>query len=353
MIDLRSDTVSKPTQAMRRAIYDAEVGDNCFGDDADTSRLEAYCAEYFGMPEALFMTGGTLSNQVAMKTLTQPGDEVVVHSAYHINFFEAAATSAFSGVNFNLLDSEDGLYTAKDLERIHRTKARWNANYAAPRVVVVENTVGSKGGTVFPLAEMADIARWSRRVGARVYLDGARILHACAATGIDVKDYTQHVDAMAVCMSKALGAPIGSVLLGDSAFIAQARKYRKWFGGDMHQSGIAAAGALHAMRHHVERLGDDHDNVRLLHESLADIPRIACTYRGTNMLYVDVAGLGVAAAQLVDELRAEGVLCLAWDDRTLRFVSCLDVDRKAMRRAADIVGSCLGHHAQPRVLAVS
>lgn len=353
MIDLRSDTVSKPTLAMRKAIYDAEVGDNCFGDDADTLRLEAHCAEYFGMEEALFMTGGTLSNQVAMKTLTQPGDEIVLHSAYHINFFEAAATSTFSGVNFNLLDSEDGLYTVADLERIHRTKARWNSSYASPRVVVIENTVGSKGGTVFPLGEMENIAGWGRRVGARIYLDGARILHASAATGIDVKDYTQHVDAMAVCMSKSLGAPIGSVLLGNSDFIAQARKYRKWFGGDMHQSGIAAAGALHAMRHHVERLHEDHDNIRLLHESLAGLPRIARTYRGTNMLYVDVGGLGIAAAQLVDELRAEGVLCLAWNDRTLRFVTCLDVDAKAARRAADIIESCLGHHAQPRVFAIS
>ncbi|GAB3260455.1 threonine aldolase family protein [Chitinimonas naiadis] len=353
MIDLRSDTVSKPTLAMRKAIYDAEVGDNCFGDDADTLRLEAYCAEYFGMEQALFMTGGTLSNQVAMKALTQPGDEVVLHCAYHINFFEAASTSAFSGVNFNLLDSEDGLYGAADLDRIYHSKARWNANYALPRVVVIENTVGSRGGTVFSPNGMADITRWAHCAGAKVYLDGARILHASAASGVGVQQYTRHADAMAVCMSKALGAPIGSVLLGDAEFIANARKYRKWFGGDMHQSGIAAAGALYAMRNHIERLPEDHDNVRFLYDVLSGVPGITCTWRGTNMLLVDVSELGVPANELVAALRRKEVLCLAWDDCTLRFMSCLDIDRKTMRRAADIIGACLARYTTPSLMALS
>ncbi|WP_080418886.1 threonine aldolase family protein [Burkholderia ubonensis] len=353
MIDLRSDTVSKPTAAMRKAIYEAEVGDNCFGDDADTLRLEAYCADYFGMPGALFMTSGTLSNQVAVKALTRPGDEVILHRAYHINFFEAASTSAFSGVNFNLLDSEDGLYSVADLDRIDCSKARWNSNYALPTLVVIENTVGSSGGTVFPVSTMADIARWAHGRRAKVYLDGARILHASAATGIDVKQYTQHVDAMAVCMSKGLGAPIGSVLLGDVEFIEQARKYRKWFGGDLHQSGVAAAGALYAMRNHVERLMEDHDNIKFLYEALKDIPRVRCIYRGTNMLIVRVDELGVSASELVEELRHDGVLCLAWDDRTLRFMSCLDVSRQSMRQAAEVIQSSLAHRAQPRILSMS
>ncbi|WP_321887639.1 threonine aldolase family protein [Paraburkholderia bannensis] len=341
MIDLRSDTVSKPTEAMRRAIYEADVGDNCFGDDRDTLRLEEYCADYFGKPEALFMASGTLSNQVAVRALTQPGDEVVIHRAYHINFFEAAATSAFSGVNFNLLDSEDGLYSVADLDCVYNSKARRNSNYALPKLVVVENTVGSRGGTVFPLTTIADIANWAHTRGAKVYLDGARILHASAATGIDVKQYTRHVDAIAVCMSKGLGAPIGSVLLGDAEFIAHARKYRKWFGGDLHQSGMAASGALYAMKHHVERLTEDHENVKLLYESLQDIPKIRCIYRGTNMLIVRVDELGVTADVLAEDLRSNDVLCLAWDEKTLRFMSCLDVDRQSMQRAAAIVRSIL------------
>lgn len=337
-IDLRSDTVSRPTAAMRQAIAAAEVGDACFDDDPDTRRLEAWCADHFGMPAALFMVSGTQSNQVALKALTHPGDEVVLHAACHINFFESAATSAFSGVNFNLVHSEDGTFGAEDCERLYRTKARWNANYAAPRVVVLENTVGSRGGTVFPLERFAAVAGWAHERGAQVYLDGARLLHACLAAGLPPTAYTRHVDAMAVCLSKGLGAPIGSVLMGSAAFITQARRCRKWFGGDMHQSGILAAAGLHALQHHQPRLRADHAHMAALHERLrAALPGLACTYRGTNMLYLDVAPLGRPADEHVQALARRGVLCLAWDDRTLRFMTCLDVSHDDMRRAADAI----------------
>jgi threonine aldolase len=337
MIDLRSDTVSRPTAEMRAAIYRAEVGDNCFGDDKETRALEEFAAAFFGKPAALFVISGTQSNQVAIKTLTRPGDEVLLHGSYHINFFESAATSAFSGVNFNLVRSDDGVFTADDCDRLYATKARWSAMYAMPRVVALENTVGACGGTIFPLDELVRVASWGRQHGATIYLDGARLLHASVSTGISVREFTRHIDALAVCFSKGLGAPAGSVLLGDAAFIEEAKRIRKWFGGDLHQSGILAAGARYGLEHHVERLVEDHDNVAYLYQRLRHLPAIECVYRGTNMMFVRTDRLAASADDVRKTLEHRGVRCLAWDTRTLRFMSCLDVRRDDMRHAADTI----------------
>jgi threonine aldolase len=345
IIDLRSDTVSKPTAPMRAAMYHADVGDNCFGDDRETRMLEDLAADYFGKPAGLFTIGGTQSNQIAIKTLTRPGDEILLHAGYHLNYFESAPTSAFSGVNFNLVHSDDGVFTVDACDRLYATKARWSSTYALPRVVVLENTVGACGGTVFPLDDLARVAEWGRRHGARIYLDGARLLHACVATGHTVREFTRHVDALAVCFSKALGAPAGSVLLGETAFIEEARRIRKWFGGDLHQSGILAAGARYGLSHHVQRLAEDHDNVAYLHRRIRHLPNVECIYRGTNILYVRTDRLHVSADVVRDALERRGVLCLAWDNRTLRFMSCLDVGRGDMVRAAEAIVDVLSLQA--------
>jgi threonine aldolase len=343
MIDLRSDTVSLPTPEMRAAIAGAQMGDDCFGNDRTTRELEAYCADYFGKEAALFTTGGTQSNQIAMKALTNPGDEIIINAAYHINFFEAAATSTFSGVNFNLLHSEDGSMTREAVEDIFATKARWNNNYAMPRVIVLENTVGSKGGTVLDLTEMQSIHAYAHDRGATLYLDGARILHAVAATGISARHYASACDCLSMCFSKSLGAPVGSIMVGTRDFIARARRYRKWFGGDMHQSGIVAAAATYAIRHNTDRLHLDHENAEVIYMGTKDLPGINATWRGTNMVYVDVAGLGTTADIAAQTLRANGVDCLAWDDSSVRFVTHLDIDRNMATRAAGIIRQTLSY----------
>lgn len=346
MIDLRSDTVSLPDAGMRKAMADAAMGDDCFGDDPTTRELEAHCADLFGKDAALFTTGGTQSNQIAMKTLTRPGDEVVINAAYHINFFEAASTSAFSGVNFNLVYSDDGTTTRRDLERIYDTKARWNANYALPRVVVLENTVGSKGGTVLSLEDMAAVKAYASSLGATLYLDGARLLHAAAATATPVRRYAETADCLAMCFSKSLGAPVGSILAGPRDVIDRARKYRKWFGGDMHQAGVVAAGALYAIKHNAGRLHEDHENARLIHQAIAGIGGIDGTYRGTNMVYVDVGRIGVPAGRVAAVLEDRGVRCLAWNDRLVRFVTHINIGRGDAERAAGIIRQTLAEAAQ-------
>lgn len=341
MIDLRSDTVSLPSPAMRQAMAQADVGDDCFGDDRATRELEAFCADFFGKEAALFTTGGTQSNQIAMKVLTNPGDEIVINGAYHINFFEAAATSAFSGVNFNLVHSEDGTVTCAQLQDVFGTKARWNANYALPKVVVLENTVGSKGGTVLDLTEMQRIHRYAEGQGATLYLDAARILHAVSATGVSAKRYAAACDCLSMCFSKSLGAPVGSIMVGTQEFIDDARKYRKWFGGDMHQSGVVAAGASYAILNNVARLGLDHENAKLIYDAIAAIPGVKATYRGTNMVLADVSGLSVPASVATQTIRDRGVDCLAWNDDVVRFVTHINIDQPMARRAASIVQKSL------------
>lgn len=334
MIDLRSDTVTQPTQGMRRAMYEAEVGDDCFGDDPSVRALEAHCAELFGKPAAMFTIGGTQSNQIAMKTLGQPGDEVILEAGAHINYYESAATATFSGLNFSLVHAAHGVFDVADVERLQASKCRWNANYALPRVVVMENTLGCHAGRVFPLEVMQRVAEHAHAIGAAAFLDGARLLHACTATGIAAHQWAQPVDLLATCLSKALGAPVGSVLVGSEALIQRARRYRKWFGGDMHQSGVLAAAGLYALQHHVERLHEDHAMAQQLARRLQDIDDAEVTYGGTNMVLVDVAALGVSPFEFVDRLKALGVAALPCLPTHVRFVphlgnSAADIDTAA------------------------
>ncbi|KPW89939.1 hypothetical protein BVY11_28390 [Pseudomonas amygdali pv. morsprunorum] len=350
-IDLRSDTVTKPTDGMRKAIYNAEVGDDCFGEDPSVKALEEYCAQYFQKEAALFTTGGTLSNQLAIKAMTRPGDEIFLDASYHINFYEAAATSAFSGVNFSLTRHEDGLFDVSDLQQLYASKCRWNQNYALPRVVVVENTLGCKGGGVFPLAQMNQVFSYAKEIGAYRYLDGARILHASIATGIDVTSYTHDADLLSMCLSKGLGAPVGSIMMGSHDLIQQAKKYRKWFGGDQHQSGMMAAAGLYAMRNHIERLIEDHEHAALLHRELSSIEETRSGYKGTNMVTLDISALGLTPLHFAELLRERGVGVLPYNDREVRLIPHINTDRAQVLKAAELIKTQVSEliHAVERV----
>lgn len=338
MIDLRSDTVTQPTPGMRRAMHDAEVGDDCFGDDPSVRELEARCAALFGKPAALFTIGGTQSNQIAMKTLTQPGDEVILEAGAHINYYESAATAAFSGLNFSLVHSDSGVFDVADIERLRASKCRWNANYALPRVVVLENTLGCHAGRVFPRATFQRVAAHAHAIGAAAFLDGARVLHAYTATGVTAAEWAAPVDLLAMCLSKGLGAPVGSVLVGSEALIQRARRFRKWFGGDMHQSGVLAAAGLYALDHHVERLHEDHAMALQLARRLQDLDDAHVVYGGTNMVLLDVGRRGVDPMAFVERLKALGVAALPCLPTQVRFVPHLgntprDIDTAAAQVA--------------------
>ncbi|PYB86319.1 threonine aldolase family protein [Pseudomonas soli] len=347
-IDLRSDTVTKPTEGMRKAIYEAEVGDDCFGEDPSVSALERYCADYFQKEAALFTTGGTLSNQLAIKAMTRPGDEIFLDASYHINYYESASTSAFSGVNFSLTQHDDGLFDVADLERLHASKCRWSQNYATPRVVVVENTLGCKGGGIFPLEQMNQVFAYAERIGAYRYLDGARILHASIATGIDVTSYTDNADLLSMCLSKGLGAPVGSIMMGSRELIQQAKKYRKWFGGDQHQSGMMAAAGLYAMRNNIERLAEDHEHAALLHAQFADVDEARSGYKGTNMVTLDISRLGVTPMRFAELLKERGVGALPYNDKEIRLVPHINIDRAQIIKAAELIKAQVGELAHAK-----
>ena len=264
-IDLRSDTITQPTPAMREAMARAEVGDDVFGDDPTVTRLEARTAEILGKEAAVFTPSGTMANQLALRAHTEPGDEILVDGNAHIYYYETGAPAALAGVMCRCLPGVRGLFTVADVEAALRPA---DQHFAPTKLVCLENTHNRGGGSVWPMERIREIADVSRARGLRLHLDGARLWNAAVATGIPERDYAAHFDSVSVCFSKGLGAPIGSALCGTREFIQRARRFRKMYGGGMRQAGIIAAGALHALEHHRARLAEDHANARALAEEI-------------------------------------------------------------------------------------
>jgi len=337
-IDLRSDTVTRPTPAMRRAMAEAEVGDDVFGDDPTVAALERASAEILGKEAALFVPSGTMANQLAVRLHTQSGDEMLLEAESHIFWYEAGGPAALSGVSCRVLAGDRGVFGADAVRAALRPD---DVHFPPTRLLAVENTHNRGGGKVWPLDTLRAVCRASRDAGLRTHLDGARLWNATAATGIPEAMYAADFDTVSVCFSKGLGAPMGSVLAGTAEDIARARRFRKQFGGGMRQAGIVAAGALHALNHHRARLTDDHALARSLAVGLTGIPGIRVAVEGveTNMVYFDLES-GDARA-LVGALKAQGVLLLATGPRTLRAVTSLAVDANGVARAVEVIRAAL------------
>lgn len=321
-IDLRSDTITQPTPAMREAMARAEVGDDVFGDDPTVAQLEARVAEILGKEAAVFTPSGTMANQLALRSHTEPGDEILVDGNAHIHYYEAGAPAALAGVMCRCLPGVRGVFAAADVEDALRPA---DQHFAPTKLVCVENTHNRGGGHVWPMERIREIAEVSRRHGLRLHLDGARLWNAAVATNIPERDYAAHFDSVSVCFSKGLGAPVGSALCGPREFIQRARRFRKMFGGGMRQAGIVAAGALHALENHRPRLAEDHANARALAEGLAHLPGLELdpdTVR-TNMVLFRVRTL--PAATLTGALDQAGVRVLAVGRDTIRAVTNLMV----------------------------
>ena len=265
MIDLRSDTITQPTPAMRKVMAKAQVGDDVFGDDPTVNALEAYVAELLGKEEAVYMPSGTMTNQVALRVHTEAGDEIILESEAHIYYYEGGGPAALSGAMCRLIQGQKGIFTAEDLRCALRPE---DIHFPATKLVCLENTHNRGGGRIFPLQTMREISQVCQEHDFKLHLDGARFWNACVATGISEAEYAQPFDTVSVCFSKGLGAPIGSALVGAKDLMKRARRFRKMFGGGMRQAGIIAAGALYALKHHRERLQEDHNNARLLAEGL-------------------------------------------------------------------------------------
>ena len=322
MIDLRSDTVTQPTAGMRRAMAEARVGDDVLGDDPTVKALEERTAELLGAEAALYMASGTMSNQVAIRAHTEPGDEILVDANAHCTWYEAGGPAALSGVSCHPLPGVRGIYSAGDVLAALRPA---NVHYPVTKLLCIENTHNRGGGSVWPIERIDEVARAACEHGLRMHLDGARLWNASAATGIAERRYAACFDSISVCFSKGLGAPVGSALAGSRAFIERARRFRKMFGGGMRQAGIIAAGALYALDHHRDRLVEDHANARRLAEALAVLPAIDLdpSTVQTNILYFRARA--VPAERLVSQLADAGVLVLATGPDTLRAVTHLDV----------------------------
>jgi threonine aldolase len=339
MIDLRSDTITRPTAAMREAMAQAEVGDDVLGDDPTVQALEAEVARITGKQAALFVPSGTMGNQLAIATQTRPGDDVIVGEGAHLVGHEGAAGAALSGVQFSVA-GRGGLFGPDEVDAAVQPRADW-----APRtsLVAIENTHNRAGGSVWPLRLARGVAERARALGLASHLDGARIWNASVAGGQDVATLCAPFDTTSVCFSKGLGAPVGSAFCGPLALVQEGRRLRRRWGGAMRQAGVLAAAAMHALTHHRQRLAEDHANARVLAERLATAAtgrgaRVDLAHVETNLVLIDV---DVPAELVVREARELGVLLMAAATTRLRAVTHLDVSRSDVERAADVIGRAL------------
>jgi len=335
IIDLRSDTVTRPTPEMRAAMAAAEVGDDVYGEDPTVNLLEKRAAEIFGREAGLFVPTGTMGNQIAIRTLTKPGQEVICESRSHILDWEMATTAVFSGCLVRAIPTERGTLTWADIEPVIFRKGSFRA---ATGLIEIENTANLTGGRCTSLAVMEEIWANAKERGLPVHLDGARIFNASTALGMDVKTLTRGFDTVMFCLSKGLCAPVGSMLVGSAERMAQARIYRKALGGGMRQVGILAAAGLIALEQMPVRLHEDHANARLLAEALANIECVDIDLDSveTNIVLFEVRG-PVAAKELVARMKERGVLASSLGPDSIRLVTHRDVSRDDCVRAAEVM----------------
>jgi len=315
MIDLRSDTVTRPGEGMRRAMFEAEVGDDVFGEDPTAVRLQETVADMLGKESALFVSSGVMGNQLALRIHTEPGDEVICEAGCHVANYESGAPGVLSGVQLRTVQGERGIMTAPQVEAAVRPGAYWEPR---PRLVALENTHNKAGGVVQPMPVVRDIASVARKRGLALHLDGARIWNASVRLGVTERELAAPFDTVSVCLSKGLGAPVGSVLAGPAPLIERARRFRKMWGGGMRQVGVLAAAGLYALRHHREDLALDHERARRLAKGLAELDafRIDPGTVETNIVMFDTAR-GTADAVL-SALREDGILMVAFGPSTIR-----------------------------------
>jgi threonine aldolase len=339
-IDMRSDTVTKPTPQMREAMANAEVGDDMSGEDPTVNRLEALVAELLGKEAAVYACSGTQSNQMGVRTHCLPGDELLIESTGHIANFEQGAPAALSGVTCRLINGQYGILDVLDLEGKIRSD---NQHFGRTRLVCVENTTNVGGGRVYPQENVDRICHWAHHHGLKVHLDGARLFNAVVASGATAAQICRHVDTVSICFSKGLGCPMGSILVGTREDIARARRVRKLFGGALRQAGIVAAAALYALEHHVERLSIDHENARAFASEISRIDGITLDPPDveTNLVFFNLDPELGNAGQLAARLKEHRVRINATGPQRLRACAHLDVNRDAVLHAARAVARAL------------
>ena len=336
-IDLRSDTVTKPTAGMRRAMAEAEVGDDVLGDDPTVKRLEAKTAELLGKEAAVFVPSGTMANQIGIGVHTQPGDELLCADTSHVYVWEAGGIARLSGVTARTFEGDGGLLSLDDVREAIRPAD--DVHYVRTRLICLENTHNRGGGRIHPITDIAEISRWAREHNLARHLDGARLMNAVVASGCPAHEWAHHFDTVSICFSKGLGAPIGSALAGSSDAIGRARRLRKLFGGGMRQVGIIAAAALYALEHHVERLSQDHAHAQVLADAFACTEGFSLESGPveTNLVWVGVNPSVGTAAEVAAYLGSRGILVSMPGHQVIRACTHLDVTTEQVEYAARVI----------------
>jgi threonine aldolase len=340
-IDFRSDTVTKPTEEMRQAMFNAEVGDDVYGEDPTVNRLEALAAKILGKEDALFVTSGTQGNQVAILTHCRPGDEVILEAESHIFLYEAGAASALAGVQTRPIRGIKGAMDPSDVKKAIRSE---DIHHPYSGLICLENTHNKAGGKVVPIETMKAIYEIAKEKDIPVHLDGARLFNAAVAAGVPVTEFTQYVDTVQVCLSKGLSAPVGSILAGSKSFIKEARKWRKRLGGGLRQAGVLAAPGIIALEKMVDRLAEDHANARQLAEGLSAIPGLQVDVDGveTNIILCNIKETGLSNEQFLARLKEDGILAVPFDDGIIRFVTHREVTSDMVEMAVQRIRKLIG-----------
>lgn len=336
--DLRSDTITLPTEAMKQAMVDAELGDDVLGDEPTVIALQDRVASLFGKEAACFVPSGTMANQAAIRAHTDPGDEIITHRQSHIYLYESGAWAAISGCSIRLLDGEGGQFDAEDVDAAIQHD---DAHYPRSGLLVAENTHNRGGGTVWPLDRLRSVTDAARRHGLPCHLDGARIWNACAASGVSLAEYAACFDTVSACFSKALGCPVGSIVVGDAETIHRVHRIRKLLGGTMRQSGMLAGACLYALDHHRDRLADDHRRARQLADAIESIPglTLAPAPVETNIVIFDVPGCAEAFST---QLTEAGIRMFSIGPSTMRAVLNLMVDDEGIERTIAVLRDLAG-----------
>ncbi len=338
IVDMRSDTVTRPSDGMRRAMATAQVGDDVFGDDPTVNKLQEKIAELLGKEAALFVPSGTMGNQLALKAHTQPGDQIILEDGAHIYRYEGGAPGLLAGVLTTCIHTEGGQIT---WEKIFPALNPPDVHCAQPSLVCLENTHNRAGGRVLAQENIVEIGTKAHAAGLQVHLDGARLWHAHVATGMSLAEMAEPVDTVSICFSKALGAPVGSVLAGKVTTIRQAHRFRKMLGGGMRQAGILAAGCLYALKHQLDRIAEDHHHATLLATGL-DHPALKVNHPvETNIVIMDVAGPGTDQG-LLQHLKDNGVWAVGFGPGRVRLIPNLDTTGQDVQRVLDVLNSFAG-----------
>jgi threonine aldolase len=351
MIDLRSDTLTQPSPGMRKAMAEAVVGDEQKREDPTVIALEERAAELLGQEEAVYVPTATMANQIALRVLSEPGDEVIAEGMAHVFRYELGGPAVHSGLAMKPIHTEMGIFTPQQVR--DAVSPPGDLHTAPTRVLCVENTHNGGGGRVWPLEDVRAVVAEARRYDLRVHLDGARLMNAAVASGTRASDYGREFDTVTLCLSKGLGCPLGAVIAGSRERMAKARRMKHLFGGAMRQAGIVAAAGIYALEHNVERLANDHANARRLGEALAEagLP-VDLEQVETNFVLLDVGRLGLAADEAIARLRAEGILLsFAAKKDVLRAVTHLDVSADDVERAAEAIPRALAATDRPVELA--